>query len=629
MVADKHFTKLIIAVMLVAVLVCLLAIGNADKLNERFGGSGVKMQYESRLFDTDELMSVNIIMDEETWNDMLANAINEEYYVCDVVINGERINNVAIRPKGNTSLSSIANDPTTDRYSLKLEFDHFVKGQTCFGLDKLLLNNNYADATNMKEAIIYDMFNYIGANASLYNYAKVSVNGEYWGVYLALEAVEDSFMLRNFGTEDGELYKPDTMEFNNGGGGNNGFPGGGNGGERPSRGDRSEDGNTSGSAIENMPSFDKNSTDSGISNRPDMGNFNPGDFAGGGGFGGFGNSGGANLNYIDDDVDSYSTIWDGSITKTGEKDHKRVVTAIKNIHEGTDLEKYLNVDNILRYMAVHVFSVNQDSLSGNMSHNYYLYEYDGQLDIFPWDYNLALGGMGMGGSDAASTINDAIDTPWNGTKFFDSTLANEQYLARYHEYLKQLVDDYVNGGQFDATYNRIRSQIDELVATDPTAFFTYEEYDKACDTLYETVKLRAESIDGQVNGTIPSTDAGQKADSSNLVDASHINLKDMGSMGGGGFGGGEMPSGDMPDFSNGERPEPPAGFSFENMQWDENFSFEGGKNRPNSFPSGARRPGEEDSSRSINAKLGTVKTYGLCLVLMVGALLIISRIKRK
>ncbi len=37
--------------------------------------------------------------------------------------------------------------------AFKLEFDHYIKGQTCYGLDKLILNNNYADATNMKEAV--------------------------------------------------------------------------------------------------------------------------------------------------------------------------------------------------------------------------------------------------------------------------------------------------------------------------------------------------------------------------------------------------------------------------------------------------------------------------------------------
>ncbi|MER2027000.1 MAG: CotH kinase family protein, partial [Lachnospiraceae bacterium] len=217
MAQNKHISKIIAGVMAVAVLLCFLAIGYSDKLNERFGGTGVTMEYESKLFDTSEIISIDIKMDEEQWNTMLQNASSEEYYVCDVVINGLRVNNVAIRPKGNTSLSAIAMDPDSDRFSLKLEFDHFMDGQTCYGLDKLILNNNYADATNMKEAIIYDMYQYIGAEASLYNYAKVSLNGEYWGVYLALEGVEQSFMLRNFGTQDGELYKPDSMEMGGGG----------------------------------------------------------------------------------------------------------------------------------------------------------------------------------------------------------------------------------------------------------------------------------------------------------------------------------------------------------------------------------------------------------------------------
>lgn len=106
---------------------------------------------------------------------------------------------------------------------------------------------------------------------------------------------------------------------------------------------------------------------------PDMGDAAPS------GKGGFSMSGGgANLNYIDDDLDSYSTIWEGEVTKTDKKDHRKVVTALKNISEGTDLETYLDVDNVLKYMAVHTFAVNMDSLSGSMAHNYYLYEYDDQ-----------------------------------------------------------------------------------------------------------------------------------------------------------------------------------------------------------------------------------------------------------
>lgn len=216
MIASGHITRIVAAVMAIAVCLCFCAAAFSESITAAAGGSGVTMEYETALFDTGEVLIVNILMDEADWADMLENAISEEYYSCTVEIGGKTFYQVGIRPKGNTSLSNIANDPTTDRYSFKLEFDHYVEGQTCFGLDKLVLNNNYADATNMKEALIYDMYQYLGADASLYNYAKVSVNGEYWGVYLALETVEDSFLLRNYGTENGALYKPDSMNIGSG-----------------------------------------------------------------------------------------------------------------------------------------------------------------------------------------------------------------------------------------------------------------------------------------------------------------------------------------------------------------------------------------------------------------------------
>ena len=140
--------------------------------------------------------------------------------------------------------------------------------------------------------------------------------------------------------------------------------------------------------------------------------------------------------------------------------------------------------------------------------------------------------------DATSMINDTIDTPFSGTDFFDALLENEEYLERYHAYLQQLVDEYVNGGRFDEVYGRIRSQIDALVGEDPNASYTYEEYETAAGILYEVVNLRAESISGQLDGTIPSTDAGQKQDSSSLVDASHIDVEAMGQFDMGGGGGG-------------------------------------------------------------------------------------------
>ena len=556
MVTNKYITRIASVIMAAAVILCLMASLFSDKLQEVYGNNAVTMKYESKLFNTDQIMDIDILMDEDDWNNMLENAISEEYYSCNVVVNGKTFYSVGIRPKGNTSLSSIANDPDTDRYSFKLEFDHYIEGQTCYGLDKLILNNNYADATNMKEAIVYDMYQYLGVDASLYNYAKISVNGDYRGVYLALEAVEDSFMLRNYGTEDGNLYKPESMGIGGGVDGN-GFPQKGempDGTDFPQKGEMpdGEDFPQKGEMPDGADFPQKGEMPDGEDfpqkgempdgeDFPQMGEAPNGEAADIK-MGIMGGNGGADLNYTDDDLDSYSTIWDGEITDSDKKDHKRVVEALKNISEGTDLETYMDVDNILKYMAVHTFVVNDDSLSGTMAHNYYLYEYNGKLNILPWDYNLSFGGMSMGGkmggqsSGATSVINDAIDTPFSITDFFDALLENEEYLEQYHGYLNELVEKYVNGGEFEKTYERIRSQIDGLVGNDPTAFYSYEEYEEAANMLIEVVQLRAKSVSGQLAGTIPSTGEGQQQDSSNLIDGSDIDLSVMGSFSGGGGG---------------------------------------------------------------------------------------------
>ena len=487
------------------------------------------------------------------------------------------------------------------------------------------LNNNYADATNMKEALIYDMYQYLGADASLYNYAKLSVNGEYWGVYLALEAVEDSFLLRNYGVQDGELYKPDSMNI----GGGKDF------------GDFNADDIDFGDLdLGDMTPPDRNAAPA-EQKTAAAGERPADDFGFGGGKGGFSMSGGgADLNYTDDELDSYETIWDGEITDTTKADHKRVVTALKNISEGNALEDYMDVDNLLRYMAVHVFSVNEDSLSGMMAHNYYLYEAGGKLNLIPWDYNLALGGMGRS-NDATSVVNSAIDNAFSGTTFFDTLMENETYHSQYYAYLQQLVSEYIDGGSFDAFYTRVRSQIDALVESDPTAFYSYDEYLTAAGTFYQVVKLRGQSIQGQLDGTIPSTEAAQRT-SDALVDASARDLSAMGYMNSGGGGGFDAPAASetrtAPDVSDGSEHAPPAGFdpsqfSGEGQNADDpqqtaedapasGDAASGGRPDPGSFPGSSA-----DASAAIPTD--SLLLYALSLLPLTAALLFALLYRRR
>ena len=72
----------------------------------------------------------------------------------------------------------------------------------------------------MKDYLTYRLMHEFGVDSPLCSYVYITVNGQDWGLYLAVEGVEESFLTRNYGNEYGELYKPDSMSF--GGGRGNG-----------------------------------------------------------------------------------------------------------------------------------------------------------------------------------------------------------------------------------------------------------------------------------------------------------------------------------------------------------------------------------------------------------------------
>lgn len=140
--------------------------------------------YETRLFDTGRVHTLDIVMDD--WEGFIDTCESEEYSPCSVVIDNEAYKNIAIRAKGNTSLSTVS-QLGSSRYSFKLEFDHYEAGKSYHGLDKLCLNNIIQDNTYMKDYLTYQLMGGFGVNTPLCSYVWITVNGEDWGLYLAVE----------------------------------------------------------------------------------------------------------------------------------------------------------------------------------------------------------------------------------------------------------------------------------------------------------------------------------------------------------------------------------------------------------------------------------------------------------
>ncbi|MBD5473888.1 MAG: spore coat protein CotH [Lachnospiraceae bacterium] len=214
MSTHKHIDKICCGVLAMVLLLTIFFI-NAQKLG--VVPVAAQVGYASGLFDDSKVHTIDLVMDD--WDNFIDNCENEEYSPCAVVIDGEAYKNVGIRAKGNTSLSSVA-AYGNDRYSFKLEFDCYESGKTYHGLDKISLNNIIQDNTYMKDYLVYRMMRDFGVAAPLCSYVYIRVNGEDWGLYLAVEGVEESFLMRNYGNDYGNLYKPDSMDM--GGGRGNG-----------------------------------------------------------------------------------------------------------------------------------------------------------------------------------------------------------------------------------------------------------------------------------------------------------------------------------------------------------------------------------------------------------------------
>lgn len=214
---------------------------------------------------------------------------------------------------------------------------------------------------------------------------------------------------------------------------------------------------------------------------------------------------------------------------------------MKALEDGEGLEKVLDVEKALKYIAANVALANFDSYLGMTTHNFYLYEENGRFTIIPWDMNLAFGGFGggevdiyeptsqsmggFGGGDKRKDTqdNDAVTNAAENTEaqadannqpqppdnadmqgggqpsggkqpqgmpsmgsgekpLVTTLLENETYRSMYEGYLKEIAEKYFTQEYMTALVTKIHGLIAPYVQNDPTAFCTYEEFEQACST---------------------------------------------------------------------------------------------------------------------------------------------------
>lgn len=577
--------------------------------------------YAAHIFQEDTVNEINIEIDEADWQDMLENPLEEEYHKANVTINGETVGNVAIRTKGNTSLTSVANSDS-DRYSFKLDFDYYDNNGNYYGLKKLCLNNNYSDNSSMREYISYKIMGEMGLDVPECAYSHITVNGEEWGLYLAVEPVDEVFLAAHFADATGDLYKPEgvggtgaDLVYN--GGDISAYTGlnlktnlnSSDGKEILALMQALEDGEgleevldvekalkyiAANVALANFDSYLGNTTHN-FYLYEENGRFTIIPWDMNLAFGGFG---GGEVDIYEPTKQSMGGFGGGDKRKDTQDND-----AVTNAAENTEAQADAN---------------NQPQPPDNAD-------------------------MQGGSQPSGGKLPQGMPSMDSGEKPLVTTLlGNETYRSVYEGYLKEIAEKYFTQEYMTELVTKIHDLIAPYVQNDPTAFCTYEEFEQACSTdptdqyslAYYAVNM-AESIENQLNGGEPTFNTS--------------------SMQGGGFGGGKQSdfNGEMPDMASrteqttdaqqnaqqNDRPTPPdqnggqqGGQMDENEQSGQQSGQQNGQQgNPPDFGGGEKNPpgmpGQDNKSVRLSDCLPTIAVCGGVFVVGVVVLILFKRKK--
>jgi len=158
------------------------------------------------VYDDSSVARVDIYVDPLAleWMYDYDNVESDSLHMAYIYYQNEYINDtleqVGFRLRGNTSR-------TSQKKSFKLDFNHFVSGRDFYGLEKINLNGEHNDVSIIRSKLSWDIFNSIGMVATRANHIEVYINDTYYGLYISVEHIDDTFLSRNFDNGSGNLWK--------------------------------------------------------------------------------------------------------------------------------------------------------------------------------------------------------------------------------------------------------------------------------------------------------------------------------------------------------------------------------------------------------------------------------------
>jgi spore coat protein CotH len=212
---DKRTNRFVLAT-LAATLVLLSAASCGDDGSSATvdGGSAIDagpQESADFVFDESQIRTFNVTLPAAAWDNLQATATDEQYTTATLEYEGQTVENIGLRFKGDIGslyICFIGGVQICDKLSMKLKFNEYVPGQRFYGLKKINLHAMESDPSKMHDAIGYKLFRDQNVYAPRTAYARLLVNGESLGLFIAVEAIDGRFTRSRFPDGGkGNLYK--------------------------------------------------------------------------------------------------------------------------------------------------------------------------------------------------------------------------------------------------------------------------------------------------------------------------------------------------------------------------------------------------------------------------------------
>ncbi len=151
------------------------------------------------IFDQSRLHEVRISIDPSDWAALQENFRSNDYYAADITLDSTTVRQVGIRSRGSGSRSEV-------KPALKVDFNKYVSTQEYGVYKTMVLDNQVQDPTFLRERLTFVVFEAMGIPAPHNAFARLSVNGQYWGLYQVTESISKPFLQARLGEESGNLF---------------------------------------------------------------------------------------------------------------------------------------------------------------------------------------------------------------------------------------------------------------------------------------------------------------------------------------------------------------------------------------------------------------------------------------